>query len=131
MWLLKAVIIFQKAAESSLDIRYALHPIASIQIQILFLGEMKKLDGTIARQGSIAYVGQQAWIQNLSLRDNILFGQDLISEKYRTIIEGCSLISDLEILDKGDETEIGENGINLSGGQKQRVNLARAVYQGN
>ena len=131
MWLLRAVIIFQKAAESSLDIRYALHPIASIQIQILFLGEMKKLDGTIARQGSIAYVGQQAWIQNLSLRDNILFGQDLISEKYRTIIEGCSLISDLEILDKGDETEIGENGINLSGGQKQRVNLARAVYQGN
>ena len=91
---------------------------------------MKKLDGTIARQGSIAYVGQQAWIQNLSLRDNILFGQDLISEKYRTILEGCSLISDLEILDKGDETEIGENGINLSGGQKQRVNLARAVYQG-
>ena len=131
MRLLRAVIIFQKAAESSLDIRYALHPIASIQIQILFLGEMKKLDGTIARQGSIAYVGQQAWIQNLSLRDNILFGQDLILEKYRTILEGCSLISDLEILDKGDETEIGENGINLSGGQKQRVNLARAVYQGN
>jgi len=93
------------------------------------LGEMKKLDGTIARQGSIAYVGQQAWIQNLSLRDNILFGQDLILEKYRTILEGCSLISDLEILDKRDETEIGENGINLSGGQKQRVNLARAVYQ--
>ena len=61
----------------------------------------------------------------------ILFGQDLILEKYRTILEGCSLISDLEILDKRDETEIGENGINLSGGQKQRVNLARAVYQGN
>ena len=125
MWHLRAVIKFFKAAE-----RHKIC-IASIQIQILLLGEMKKLDGTIARQGSIAYVGQQAWIQNLSLRDNILFGQDLILEKYRTILEGCSLISDLEILDKGDETEIGENGINLSGGQKQRVNLARAVYQGN
>ena len=108
-----------------------MHRIASIKIKIVLLGEMKKLGGTIARQGSIAYVGQQAWIQNLSLRDNILFGQDLILEKYRTILEGCSLVSDLEILGKGDETEIGENGINLSGGQKQRVNLARAVYQGN
>ena len=89
---------------------------------------MKKLNGTIARHGSIAYVAQQAWIQNLSLRDNVLFGQDLFMEKYQNVIEGCSLTSDLEILVKGDETEIGENGINLSGGQKQRVNLARAVY---
>ena len=97
-------------------------------MRICFVGEMKKLNGTIARQGSIAYVAQQAWIQNLSLRDNVLFGQDLLMEKYQNIIEGCSLTSDLEILVKGDETEIGENGINLSGGQKQRVNLARAVY---
>ena len=99
------------------------------------LGEMDIVSGSVSQKSKedlkVAYVAQQAWIQNLSLRDNILFGQDLILEKYRTILEGCSLISDLEILDKGDETEIGENGINLSGGQKQRVNLARAVYQGN
>lgn len=62
---------------------------------------MKKLHGKIARQGSIAYVAQQAWIQNLSLRDNILFGKDLINEKYQKILEGCSLLSDLEILVKG------------------------------
>ena len=89
---------------------------------------MKKIDGNISRTGTIAYIAQQAWIQNLSLRDNVLFGQDLFMEKYQNVIEGCSLTSDLEILVKGDETEIGENGINLSGGQKQRVNLARAVY---
>ena len=89
---------------------------------------MKKIDGNISRTGSIAYIAQQAWIQNLSLRDNILFGKDFVPEKYEKIVEGCSLKKDLEILVNGDETEIGENGINLSGGQKQRINLARAVY---
>ena len=89
---------------------------------------MKKIDGNISRTGSIAFIAQQAWIQNLSLRDNILFGKDFVPEKYEKIVEGCSLKKDLEILVNGDETEIGENGINLSGGQKQRINLARAVY---
>jgi ABC-type multidrug transport system fused ATPase/permease subunit len=86
------------------------------------LGEMEKVEGKVSRQGSMAYVAQQAWIQNLSLRDNIVFG------RYKQVIEACSLKADLQFLMHGDATEIGENGINLSGGQKQRVNLARAVY---
>lgn len=92
------------------------------------LGEMEKIQGRIATQGSIAYVAQQAWIQNLSLKDNILFGQTYDLEKYNKVIDGCALKADLAMLANADDTEIGENGINLSGGQKQRVNLARAVY---
>jgi ABC-type multidrug transport system fused ATPase/permease subunit len=93
------------------------------------LGDMSKVDGTINVSGEIAYIAQQAWIQNLTLKDNILFGKDYIKNKYETVIEACALVTDLEILPGGDQTEIGEKGINLSGGQKQRVNIARAVYQ--
>ncbi|KAG2455285.1 MRP1 protein, partial [Polypterus senegalus] len=80
-------------------------------------------------QGSVAYVPQQAWIQNATLRDNILFGREKKESWYQRVIEACALQPDLEILPAGDETEIGEKGLNLSGGQKQRVSLARAVYR--
>lgn len=93
-----------------------------------FLGEMDKLSGKVNNYGSVAYVSQQAWIQNATLKDNILFGQPLNTELYEKVIEACALKPDLEILPGGDMTEIGEKGINLSGGQKQRVSLARAVY---
>ena len=79
-------------------------------------------------QGSIAYVSQQAWIQNATLQDNILFGKPLDKALYHRVIEACALTPDLKMLPAGDQTEIGEKGINLSGGQKQRVSLARAVY---
>lgn len=93
------------------------------------LGEMERAnEGSVRVSGSIAYVSQQAWIQNLTLRDNILFGKPFVSKKYKNVIDTCALKADLDILMHGDATEIGENGINLSGGQKQRVNLARAVY---
>uniref|UniRef100_A0A8C6A8L4 Multidrug resistance-associated protein 1 n=1 Tax=Marmota marmota marmota TaxID=9994 RepID=A0A8C6A8L4_MARMA len=78
--------------------------------------------------GSVAYVPQQAWIQNNSLRENILFGRPLRERYYNAVVEACALLPDLEILPSGDRTEIGEKGVNLSGGQKQRVSLARAVY---
>ncbi|KAJ8311732.1 hypothetical protein KUTeg_011087 [Tegillarca granosa] len=79
-------------------------------------------------KGSLAYVPQEAWIQNLTLRDNILFGNRYVEKKYQRIIKACALEQDLTVLSAGDMTEIGEKGINISGGQKQRVSLARAVY---
>ena len=92
------------------------------------LGEMEKESGSVTTRGNIAYVAQQAWIQNSTLKDNILFCKDFDQKKYTNTIDACALKTDLEILPAGDQTEIGEKGINLSGGQKQRVSLARAVY---
>ncbi|XP_053069306.1 multidrug resistance-associated protein 1 isoform X4 [Acinonyx jubatus] len=92
------------------------------------LAEMDKVEGHVSVKGSVAYVPQQAWIQNDSLRENILFGRPLQERYYKAVIEACALLPDLEILPSGDRTEIGEKGVNLSGGQKQRVSLARAVY---
>ncbi|KAG8971979.1 hypothetical protein FRC05_010514, partial [Tulasnella sp. 425] len=93
------------------------------------IGEMKQLRGAKpVFGGSIAYCAQMAWIQNTSLRENILFGVEFDEERYWSAVQEASLLSDLEMLPDGDLTEIGEKGINLSGGQKQRVNIARALY---
>ncbi|XP_053804481.1 ATP-binding cassette sub-family C member 2 [Vidua chalybeata] len=92
------------------------------------LGEMENIKGHINIQGSLAYVPQQAWIQNATLKDNIIFGSELDEARYQQVLKACALLPDLELLPAGDQTEIGEKGINLSGGQKQRVSLARAVY---
>ncbi|CAH1990666.1 unnamed protein product [Acanthoscelides obtectus] len=92
------------------------------------LGEMDKRSGHVNTYGSIAYVAQQAWIQNATLKDNILFGKPFNKDRYDQVVEACALTPDFQMLPAGDQTEIGEKGINLSGGQKQRVSLARAVY---
>ncbi|XP_070609092.1 ATP-binding cassette sub-family C member 2 isoform X2 [Erythrolamprus reginae] len=92
------------------------------------LGEMENVKGHINIQGSMAYVPQQAWIQNATLKDNVLFGSPLDETRYQQVLEACALLPDLQLLPGGDLTEIGEKGINLSGGQKQRISLARAVY---
>ncbi|CAG2203752.1 ABCC3 [Mytilus edulis] len=89
---------------------------------------MEKLAGEVRVKGSVAYVSQEAWIQNLTVKDNILYGHTFNERKYNRVIEGCCLKTDFEILTAGDMTEIGERGINVSGGQKQRINVARAVY---
>ncbi|CAG0914441.1 unnamed protein product [Notodromas monacha] len=78
--------------------------------------------------GRIAVVSQTPWIFNATLRENVLFGLDYDAERYERVLEACCLQRDVDSLPNGDETEIGERGVNLSGGQKQRVNLARAVY---
>uniref|UniRef100_A0A3P9Q7W5 Canalicular multispecific organic anion transporter 1-like n=1 Tax=Poecilia reticulata TaxID=8081 RepID=A0A3P9Q7W5_POERE len=92
------------------------------------LGEMHSTKGFINIRGSLAFVPQQAWIQNATLRDNILFGSPYEEQRFEDILEACALGPDLKLLSAGDLTEIGEKGINLSGGQKQRVSLARAAY---
>ncbi|XP_055548703.1 multidrug resistance-associated protein 1 isoform X7 [Wyeomyia smithii] len=92
------------------------------------LGEMEKISGRVNTVGRIAYVSQQAWIQNATLQNNILFGKPMDAKRYQKVIAACALKPDIDMLPGGDQTEIGEKGINLSGGQKQRVSLARAVY---
>lgn len=94
------------------------------------LGEMEKHSGIVNVDGRLAFVSQLPWIQNATLMENILFGKSLDKEFYEKVIHACALTSDLTMLPAGDQTEIGEKGINLSGGQKQRVALARAVYSG-
>jgi ABC-type transport system involved in cytochrome bd biosynthesis fused ATPase/permease subunit len=59
-------------------------------------------------QGSIAYAPQQAWIQNMSLQDNILFTKPLDEVKYNRVLDACALRQDIAILPAGDRTEIGE-----------------------
>lgn len=79
--------------------------------------------------GTSAYVAQTSWIQNGTIQENILFGLPMDQDRYTEVIKVCCLEKDLEMMEFGDQTEIGERGINLSGGQKQRIQLARAVYQ--
>ncbi|KAG9227354.1 hypothetical protein CCMSSC00406_0004107 [Pleurotus cornucopiae] len=92
------------------------------------IGEMRKTSGSVTLGGTISYVPQRPWIRNATVRENILFGQPADEVRLRQVIQACSLDHDLTILPQGEETEIGEKGINLSGGQKARVSLARAAY---
>lgn len=105
-------------------------PVGSGKTSLLsaFLGEMIKLKGRVNTKGSIAYVSQQAWLQNATLRDNILFNIPYKVNLYNKVVESCALLPDFQVLPARDFTEIGEKGVNLSGGQKQRISLARSVY---
>ncbi|XP_042609674.1 ATP-binding cassette sub-family C member 8-like isoform X1 [Cyprinus carpio] len=118
------------------------------------LGEMQKISGTviwnrlhtlddegnesptdaaaewdIRKRGAVAYASQKPWLLNTTLAENITFEMPLIKQRYRAVIEACSLEPDIDILPQGDQTEIGERGIILSGGQRQRIGVARALYQ--
>ncbi|KAK6334593.1 hypothetical protein TWF718_010050 [Orbilia javanica] len=91
-------------------------------------GDMRKTNGTITQGASMAYCPQSAWIQNTTVRENILFGRPFDPIWYEKVIEACALRPDFELFPNGDMTEIGERGITISGGQKQRMNIARAIY---
>ena len=93
------------------------------------IGEMFRQQGTIrVTPGPIAYCPQTAWIRNASVRNNILLGSDFDLQRYYKIVTACQMIRDFELLTNGDETLIGDRGMNLSGGQKHRISMARAAY---
>ena len=81
-------------------------------------------EGEVKLTGKVAYAAQSAWIMNATVRDNILFGHAYDEERYHRVLQVCQLEHDLEMLDAGDLTEIGEKGVNLSGGQRQRVSVS-------
>ncbi|KAF2003407.1 hypothetical protein P154DRAFT_543812 [Amniculicola lignicola CBS 123094] len=91
-------------------------------------GDMRKTNGEVMIGASRAFCPQYAWIQNTTVKENIIFGKDFDKQWYNKVIDACALRPDLEMLPAGDMTEIGERGITVSGGQKQRMNIARAIY---
>ena len=91
-------------------------------------GDMRRTNGSVTMGATRAFCPQYAWIQNASVKENILFGKPYERKWYDAVIDACSLRPDLDMLPNGDMTEIGERGITLSGGQKQRLNIARAIY---
>ncbi|KTF74522.1 hypothetical protein cypCar_00039891 [Cyprinus carpio] len=78
---------------------------------------------------SVAYAAQKSWLLNATVEENITFGSPFNKQRYKAVIDTCSLQPDIDLLPFGDQTEIGERGINLSGGQRQRICVARALYQ--
>ncbi|ROW05942.1 hypothetical protein VPNG_08472 [Cytospora leucostoma] len=91
-------------------------------------GDMRRTNGEVVLGASRAFCPQYAWIQNTTVKENILFGKEMDRSWYKKVIKACALQQDLEMLPNGDATEIGERGITISGGQKQRLNIARAIY---
>uniref|UniRef100_A0A8C6Q3Q0 ATP-binding cassette, sub-family C (CFTR/MRP), member 9 n=1 Tax=Nothobranchius furzeri TaxID=105023 RepID=A0A8C6Q3Q0_NOTFU len=108
---------------------------------LAMLGEMQAIDGRVfwskesTRSGfcknrnSVAYAAQKSWLLNATVEENITFGSPFNKQRYKAVIDACSLQPDIDLLPFGDQTEIGERGINLSGGQRQRICVARALYQ--
>uniref|UniRef100_H3CLW8 ATP-binding cassette, sub-family C (CFTR/MRP), member 9 n=1 Tax=Tetraodon nigroviridis TaxID=99883 RepID=H3CLW8_TETNG len=113
---------------------------------LAMLGEMQTIEGRVCwsncsetedpdedvrskNRNSVAYAAQKSWLLNATVEENIVFGSPFSKQRYKAVIDACSLQPDIDLLPFGDQTEIGERGINLSGGQRQRICVARALYQ--
>ncbi|KAH8918812.1 P-loop containing nucleoside triphosphate hydrolase protein [Atractiella rhizophila] len=107
---------------------------------LALLGELDCLSGKVhlpkqpfiidenGHSNCVAFASQTPWLQHASIKDNILFSSPYDEKRYQAVLQACALLPDLEVLEDGDSTEIGEKGVSLSGGQKARVALARAFY---
>jgi ATP-binding cassette subfamily C (CFTR/MRP) protein 4 len=100
----------------------------STLLQVI-LKEVEPTQGSVVVEGTLSYTAQEAWIFSASVRQNILFGQEMDQDKYQKVIGVCALEDDLSLFPHGDQTLVGERGVMLSGGQKARISLARAVYR--
>uniref|UniRef100_A0A8C2TGF2 ATP binding cassette subfamily C member 8 n=1 Tax=Coturnix japonica TaxID=93934 RepID=A0A8C2TGF2_COTJA len=143
--------LFCPPALSNIDIRIPQGQLTMIVGQVgcgksslllAILGEMQKISGTVSWsspekespvemefRGSVAYASQKPWLLNATVEENITFESSFNKQRYKAVIDACSLQPDIDILPHGDQTQIGERGINLSGGQRQRISVARALYQ--
>ncbi|KAM9583859.1 ATP-binding cassette sub-family C member 6 isoform 2-T2 [Trichechus inunguis] len=106
-------------------------PVGSGKSSLLsaLLGELSKVEGSVSIKGPVAYVPQEAWLQNASVVENVCFQQELDPLWLERVLEACALGPDVDCFPAGVHTQVGEQGMSLSGGQKQRLNLARAVYR--
>ena len=95
---------------------------------LAIMKEVQKYNGTMSCDGTVAYVEQEPIIFSGTVRENILFGLVYDEELYNEVVDCCCLKDDFNALSQGDQTLIGEKGVNLSGGQKARISLARALY---
>lgn len=93
------------------------------------LGELQLDEGSLRVNGVLSYAGQEAWLFEGSIRNNIVFVEDYNEQRYNEVVHVCALERDFKTLPQGDQTIIGERGVSLSGGQRARVNLARAIYR--
>lgn len=87
----------------------------------VIIGEVKLSVGFVTRQGKLAYCDQSPWLQNMSIRDNIVAQSEFNATWYKSILHSCALDEDILQLPEGENTMVGSGGCNLSGGQKQRV----------
>lgn len=118
---------------SSGELVVVVGPVGASKTSLLMamMGELAPFDAgksVHSRRGSLAYCSQEPWIMSTTVKENILFGSPFDESKYVKVLKACDLLSDLQLLSNGDETIIGDRGINLSGGQRARIGLARAVY---
>ena len=95
------------------------------------LGFLSRSTGAMFVQGVVSFAPQTPWIFSGNIRENIVFASpdEFDAARYELVVDACALRADLNALAAGDQTEIGERGINLSGGQKARIGLARALYK--